>query len=205
MKQVIRLTESQLKNIIKNVISEQGLGSYGMSQQSAFNSNNRPKPSAPSTSQPNPNGPESTGGPSLGNGGARNNTPAQDIIYVQKALLHMNFGQGYFTPDGKFGSKTKAVVIAFQKQKGLPATGIVDQATAQALGILPLIKTLPVKQNVFPKPVVKPNPVAPAKPVDFKFDQSNADNSIQNRQTGKPSPAPSQDTISPDYRKRQGN
>lgn len=175
MKQVIRLTESQLKNIIKTVISEQGLGSYGMSQQSVFNLNNRPKP-APSTSQPNPNAPESTGGPSLGNYGARNNSPEQDIIYVQKGLLNKNFGRGYFTPDGKFGPKTKAVVIAFQKQNNLDPTGVVDQATAQALGIFPLIKTLPVKQNVFPKPVVKPV-VAPPKsePEDYykSYNQPN--------------------------------
>lgn len=152
MKQVIRLTETQLKNIIKNVISEQTVPTS-----SSF-IRNTPKPS---TSIPDTDSPESTGGPSLGNGGARNNTPEQDIIYVQKGLLRMNFGQGYFKPDGKFGPKTKEVVITFQKSKGLPPTGVVDQATAQALGIFPLIKTLPVKQNVFPKPMAKPVVQAP--------------------------------------------
>ena len=39
--------------------------------------------------------------------------------------------------DGIFGSGTAAGVLAFQKAKGIKATGVVDQATAQALGLTP--------------------------------------------------------------------
>jgi peptidoglycan hydrolase-like protein with peptidoglycan-binding domain len=198
MKQVIRLTESQLKNIIKTVISEQA----SLGPVSGVTPGNR---SNPSTSQPDTGGPESTGGPSLGNYGARNNSPQQDIIYVQKGLIRQNYGLGKNGPDGRFGSATKAAVIAFQKNKGLPATGVVDQATAEALGVLPLIKTLPVKQNVFPKPVASPSKPSPAPPVDFKFDKSNSDSSIQNRQGTNPVQPPSTQNNEPDYRKRQGN
>ncbi len=38
------------------------------------------------------------------------------------------------TADGVFGPKTKAAVAAFQTKKGLKATGIVDEATWNALG-----------------------------------------------------------------------
>jgi murein DD-endopeptidase MepM/ murein hydrolase activator NlpD len=40
--------------------------------------------------------------------------------------------------DGIFGSGTAAAVIAFQRAKGLPATGVVDQATAEALALTPV-------------------------------------------------------------------
>ena len=39
--------------------------------------------------------------------------------------------------DGIFGSGTAAAILAFQKAKGIQATGVVDQATAQALGLTP--------------------------------------------------------------------
>ena len=37
--------------------------------------------------------------------------------------------------DGDFGLRTQAAVITYQTQRGLPATGVVDQATAQAMGL----------------------------------------------------------------------
>jgi peptidoglycan hydrolase-like protein with peptidoglycan-binding domain len=39
--------------------------------------------------------------------------------------------------DGVFGAATAAAVSAFQQAKGLPATGVVDDATAAALGLAP--------------------------------------------------------------------
>ena len=40
--------------------------------------------------------------------------------------------------DGIFGSGTASAVMAFQKAKGIRATGVVDQATAEALGLTPV-------------------------------------------------------------------
>ena len=44
--------------------------------------------------------------------------------------------------DGIFGSGTASAVMAFQKARGIRATGVVDQATAEALGLTPV--TAPV-------------------------------------------------------------
>jgi murein DD-endopeptidase MepM/ murein hydrolase activator NlpD len=44
--------------------------------------------------------------------------------------------------DGIFGSATAAGVMAFQRAKGISATGVVDQATAEALALTPV--TAPV-------------------------------------------------------------
>ncbi len=55
------------------------------------------------------------------------------VVVLQQALT----AAGHPTAtDGQFGPKTKASVTAFQQAKGLPATGVVDQATAAQLGIL---------------------------------------------------------------------
>jgi peptidoglycan hydrolase-like protein with peptidoglycan-binding domain len=40
--------------------------------------------------------------------------------------------------DGIFGSGTASAVMAFQKARGIRATGVVDQATAEALGLTPV-------------------------------------------------------------------
>lgn len=62
----------------------------------------------------------------VGSAGAR-------VVVLQQALT----AAGYATvADGQFGSRTKSSVIAFQTPRGLPGTGIVDRATASALGIL---------------------------------------------------------------------
>lgn len=57
--------------------------------------------------------------------------------------------------DGDFGAGTSAAVMEFQKSKGLKATGIVDEATAKALGLQPAAApaapdTSSVKMKVFP-------------------------------------------------------
>lgn len=56
------------------------------------------------------------------------------VTALQKALINA----GITVPggaDGVFGSGTLGAVIRFQQAKGLPATGKVDQATANALGL----------------------------------------------------------------------
>ncbi len=55
----------------------------------------------------------------------------QDVLDVQCALAEADLYSGDF--DGCFGPHMQAAVIAFQQQQGLPANGIVDDATAAAL------------------------------------------------------------------------
>lgn len=52
---------------------------------------------------------------------------------VQQKLIRWGYLKG--TADGIFGAKTKAAVIAFQKNNGLTADGVIGTRTAQALGI----------------------------------------------------------------------
>ncbi|MEY4230757.1 MAG: hypothetical protein RLZZ362_1606, partial [Actinomycetota bacterium] len=62
----------------------------------------------------------------LGAAGAR-------VVVLQQALTTA----GHSTvSDGQFGPRTRSSVIAFQTARGLTASGVVDQATASALGIL---------------------------------------------------------------------
>jgi peptidoglycan hydrolase-like protein with peptidoglycan-binding domain len=53
---------------------------------------------------------------------------------LQQALNRAGIGVKYGV-DGYFGSATQASVKAFQRYKGLPVTGVVDAATAAALGL----------------------------------------------------------------------
>jgi cell wall-associated NlpC family hydrolase len=56
------------------------------------------------------------------------------VVALQNALNHAGIGVKYGV-DGYFGSATQASVKAFQTYKHLPATGVVDTATARALGL----------------------------------------------------------------------
>jgi peptidoglycan hydrolase-like protein with peptidoglycan-binding domain len=49
---------------------------------------------------------------------------------LQQRLIQLGYD---VTADGSFGPGTKQAVIQFQTDKGLPATGVVDQATWNAL------------------------------------------------------------------------
>lgn len=57
-----------------------------------------------------------------------------DVKAIQNKLIEMGYLSGGEN-DGIFGSKTKAAVVKFQKDKGLTADGIVGTNTAKALGI----------------------------------------------------------------------
>lgn len=55
---------------------------------------------------------------------------------LQRALIN----QGVSVlggPDGAYGPATKAAIVRYQKKIGLQATGVVDTATARALGLIP--------------------------------------------------------------------
>jgi peptidoglycan hydrolase-like protein with peptidoglycan-binding domain len=58
----------------------------------------------------------------------------EPVRVLQRALIRVGVGVKYGV-DGHFGSATRASVKAFQAYKGLPVTGVVDRATAQALGL----------------------------------------------------------------------
>lgn len=55
-----------------------------------------------------------------------------EVTVLQQRLASLGY---QVTADGSFGPGTKAAVIQFQTSKGLPATGVVDAATWQALGV----------------------------------------------------------------------
>jgi murein DD-endopeptidase MepM/ murein hydrolase activator NlpD len=59
------------------------------------------------------------------------------VTTLQRALINAGITVRGGT-DGIFGSGTAAAVIAFQRAKGLPASGVVDQATAEALALTPV-------------------------------------------------------------------
>ncbi len=57
------------------------------------------------------------------------------IMDVQRKLKEEGIYKG--TPDGKPGPKTMAAVKKFQTQKGISATGMIDEQTLSALNITP--------------------------------------------------------------------
>ena len=60
-------------------------------------------------------------------------TYGSDVKSVQEALNLHPLGQRRLVPDGRFGPKTKAAVIAFQKKKHLVPDGIFGPVTMAAL------------------------------------------------------------------------
>lgn len=55
------------------------------------------------------------------------------VRFIQSLLQRLNFAPGPI--DGIFGADTQAAVIAFQASRNIPTTGVVDQATWDALGV----------------------------------------------------------------------
>ena len=59
-----------------------------------------------------------------------------DVVWLIQAALQEQGIAGAGDPDGRFGVATRTAVTSFQKRKGLRASGVVDEATAIALGLL---------------------------------------------------------------------
>ncbi len=55
------------------------------------------------------------------------------VARTQAVLSSLGFDAG--PPDGKMGRKTRDAIAAFQTSKGLPATGEIDKALVEALGV----------------------------------------------------------------------
>ena len=68
--------------------------------------------------------------------GLKKGAYGEAVKALQEALVRVGIGVKYGV-DSYFGSATEASVKAFQRYKGLPVTGVVDQATAAALGLAP--------------------------------------------------------------------
>jgi peptidoglycan hydrolase-like protein with peptidoglycan-binding domain len=62
-------------------------------------------------------------------------TGSKSVVIVQKALIAAGF-QVSGGSDGIFGSSTTRAIATFQKAKNIKATGILDQQTAIALGVM---------------------------------------------------------------------
>jgi peptidoglycan hydrolase-like protein with peptidoglycan-binding domain len=67
--------------------------------------------------------------------GLKKGAYGEAVKALQEALVRAGVGVKYGV-DSYFGSATEASVKAFQRYKGLPITGVVDQATAAALGLV---------------------------------------------------------------------
>jgi peptidoglycan hydrolase-like protein with peptidoglycan-binding domain len=76
----------------------------------------------------------STSRPSVDVVGLKKGAYGDAVKALQEALVRVGVGVKYGV-DSYFGSATEASVKAFQRYKGLPVTGVVDQATAAALGL----------------------------------------------------------------------
>lgn len=63
----------------------------------------------------------------------RKGSSGEDVKYCQQLLMKLGYDLSPYNDDGKFGAKTQAAVIAFQKANGLGADGVVGPLTWEAL------------------------------------------------------------------------
>ena len=61
----------------------------------------------------------------------RSGPRGDNVLLLQEVLRERG---ALITADGRFGSGTRTAVRAFQRSAGLRVTGVVDTATAKALG-----------------------------------------------------------------------
>lgn len=59
-----------------------------------------------------------------------------DVVWLVQAALQEQGVSGAGEPDGQFGVATRKAIASFQARKGLRASGLVDEATAIALGVI---------------------------------------------------------------------
>jgi len=71
-----------------------------------------------------------------------------DVVRLQERLKELNFNPG--RADGEFGLGTEAAVIAFQRNEGLLADGVVGTLTIKALGFEPAPEVV-VADAMFPQ------------------------------------------------------
>ena len=74
-------------------------------------------------------------------------TSAGTVAVAQQRLLDLGFWNA--GADGSYGLSTAQAVMAFQKWSGLPATTVIDEATAGALNTAPCRPTTTIAGDVF--------------------------------------------------------
>ncbi|HEY5876843.1 MAG TPA: L,D-transpeptidase family protein [Ilumatobacteraceae bacterium] len=74
-------------------------------------------------------------------------TSAGTVAIAQQRLLDLGFWNA--GPDGSYGLSTAQAVMAFQKWSGLPATSVIDEATAGALNTTPCRPTTTIAGDLF--------------------------------------------------------
>jgi peptidoglycan hydrolase-like protein with peptidoglycan-binding domain len=107
-----------------------------------------PSPTPTPAPNPTPNPPSASGFPVFGEQGER-------VRQMQQALINagINVPGG---ADGIFGTMTAGAIMNFQRQRGLEPTGVIDAATASALGLTPATAPPPpppaadIRLEVFP-------------------------------------------------------
>jgi peptidoglycan hydrolase-like protein with peptidoglycan-binding domain len=73
---------------------------------------------------------------------------AEQIRLVQRSLVDRGFA---VDPGGTFDDRTRTALMDFQRARGLPATGELNQPTIDALGLDPR-DVMPVRGTVAPSP-----------------------------------------------------
>ena len=71
--------------------------------------------------------------PALGDRALSRGSTGEDVKEMQAALASLGYDLGNNGIDGDFGPKTQAAVTAFQKDRGLPETGVFGTETFKAL------------------------------------------------------------------------
>lgn len=59
--------------------------------------------------------------------------PVWELQTMLRTLAALNWSLPYLTPDGVFGETTLEAVMTFQRENGLPVTGVVDRPTWDAI------------------------------------------------------------------------
>ena len=71
--------------------------------------------------------------PEFGHRTLRMGDEGNDVKQLQLALITLNYSCGKWGADGEFGSATRNAVLAFQKDVGLTANGVVEDKTFAAI------------------------------------------------------------------------
>src|SRR5262245_29782094 len=118
------------------------------------------------------------------------------VRQLQNALAQAGFDVGDI--DGRFGPKTTDAVQAFQRARGLPATGVADQATQAALRVAehPVVEARPQQSEDFLRDLfgvllgkARPADTTPAPQPQPHPDPSNVLSLISGTRWGRQAPA----------------